>query len=76
MQQKQQKAKVMLLVEQLAQRFEADFLALGFSESQEKSLMDILHESTDALLFNYENGVQLDEQLAQVLAELKFYAGV
>lgn len=75
-QQKQQKAKVMLLVDQLAQRFEADFLALGFSESQEKSLMDILYESTDALLSNYEKGVQLDEQLAQMLTELKFYAGV
>lgn len=75
-QQKQQKAKVMLLVDQLAQRFEADFLALGFSESQEKSLMDILYESTDALLANYESGVHLDEQLAQALAELKFYAGV
>lgn len=74
-QQKQQKARVMLLVDELAQRFEADFLSLGFLESQEKALMDILHNCTDELLSNYEKGVQLDEQLSQVFSELKFYAG-
>lgn len=72
--QKQQKENTMAIMDRLMEYVEANFMALGLTENQERALMSILQPAMDEMLANFEEGTRTDERLSALFEELKHYA--
>lgn len=65
------KQKSLSIADQLPQDIEAFFLPLGFSENQEKMLLELISKNVNQAIDHFENGAQIDQRFRGILARLQ-----
>ncbi|MGD2119662.1 MAG: response regulator [Chromatiales bacterium] len=70
MQQEQKQNAIRILDDVLAD-LEASFMSYGMNEEQEELLLDVVRDGTEKAMENFEQGLSIDEQLRDLVEQLK-----